>query len=247
MMFGHGGLIRGIGFGVILAGTWACGMEADAAGPRAQNRDFEDERAWMVKTQIEGRGVSDPRVLHAMRSVPRHEFVPESLRGEAYRDAPLPIGYDQTISQPYVVAYMTEVLKLEDGDRVLEIGTGSGYQAAILARIAREVYSVEIIEPLYQGAKETLQRLGFDNVRVRQGDGWKGWPEEAPFDKIIVTAAPEEIPEALVSQLREGGIMVIPVGPHGYQNLILGVKKNGNLEKTQTMGVRFVPLVRGRS
>lgn len=197
----------------------------------------------MVITQIQNRGVTDENVLAAMHAVPRHEFVPESMRDQAYEDMPLPIGHDQTISQPYIVALMSELLALDPTSRVLEIGTGSGYQAAVLSRLAAEVYTIEIVEPLAQAAKETLARLGFSNLQVRSGNGWLGWPEAAPFDAIIVTCAPDKIPSALQEQLREGGRLVIPVGPEGgVQELFVMEKKDGVIVKKSVIPVRFVPM-----
>jgi len=189
-----------------------------------------------------GRNITDPRVLAAMRRVPRHEFVPEPLRPRAYDDAALPIGYGQTISQPYVVAFMTEQLHLQPTDRVLEIGTGSGYQAAVLAGLVAEVFTMEIIEPLARRAGLALLRLGCANVRVRTGDGHRGWPEAAPFDAIIVTCAPELVPSPLVTQLKEGGRMIIPVGPLEQQELVLLRKQGGALEQREVLSVRFVPM-----
>lgn len=203
-------------------------------------------RKQMVLTQIQARGVEDEKVLAAMRRVPRHEFIENVSHEAAYSDGPLPIGYDQTISQPYIVALMTEMLRLDPKDRVLEIGTGSGYQAAILAEIANEVYTIEIIEPLYYQAKSRLERLGYKNVHLHLGDGTRGWPEEAPFDKIIVTAAGINIPDALIRQLKEGGRIVMPVGGED-QNLVVGVKRGNNVKTYQSIPVRFVPLVEGRS
>lgn len=198
----------------------------------------------MVREQIESRGVSNPRVLDAMRAVPRHEFVPQDLRGEAYEDRALPIGWEQTISQPYVVAYMTAALDPKPEDRVLEIGTGCGYQAAVLSRLVREVFSIEIVEPLAHQAADTLNRLGYHQVHVRLGDGHRGWPERAPFDSIIVACAPEEVPEALVAQLKDGGRMIIPVGSRGAQELILLEKSGGTLLQQKVMRVAFVPMTR---
>ncbi len=198
--------------------------------------------ARMVRDQIEARGISDPRVLKAMRAVPRHEFVPEDLRELAYEDRALPIGHEQTISQPYIVAFMTEALDPQPDHRVLEIGTGCGYQAAVLSLLVGEVCSIEIVEPLAARAAETLRRLGYDKVRVRCGDGHRGWPEAAPFDSIIVTCAPEQIPEPLVEQLGEGGRMIIPVGPHGAQELVRLEKQGGALRRTSVMRVAFVPM-----
>ena len=215
---------------------------AGSAGPD----DFDRLREMMVRSQIEARDVTDEAVLTAMRTVPRHLFVPERQRPFAYNDSPLPIGDSQTISQPYVVAFMTEALELEPGHRVLEIGTGSGYQAAVLAEIAAEVYSMEILPGLGRQAESLLAELGYDNVRVRIGDGYRGWPEEAPFDRIIVTAAPENIPRALVDQLKEGGIIIVPVGPRfGVQELIRGVKIAGKLVTQRILSVQFVPMVPG--
>ncbi len=174
---------------------------------------WEEKCIGMVEQQIEKRGVKDPLVLKAMREVPRHEFVPENLQNQAYDDTPLPIGYGQTISQPYIVALMTENLQIVPGCKVLEVGTGSGYQAAILARMGCQVYTIEIIKDLAEKAEEKLKELSYDNVIVKQGDGYLGWEEEAPFDRIIVTCAVDHLPPPLLSQLKEGGKMVIPVGP----------------------------------
>ncbi len=196
----------------------------------------------MVREQIAARGVKDERVLNAMSKVPREEFVPQNLRAASYDDGPLPIGYDQTISQPYIVAFMTEQLRPGATDRVLEIGTGSGYQAAILAELVAEVYSIEIVEPLGKSAEATLQRLGYKNVEVKTGDGYKGWPQHAPFDAIIVTCAPDHVPKPLVDQLKEGGRMIIPVGAYGAQELYLLEKANGQLRQGAVLPVRFVPM-----
>jgi protein-L-isoaspartate(D-aspartate) O-methyltransferase len=214
-------------------------------GTSAENPDnFDLLREQMVRGQIERRGVSDKRVLAAMRAVPRHLFVPDNYTSLAYSDSPLPIGEDQTISQPYIVAYMTEALELKKTDKILEIGTGSGYQAAILAEIVREVYTIEIIPVLGNRAGKLLDDLDYDNIFARVGDGYKGWPDKAPFDAVIVTCAPEDVPEALIRQLREGGKMIIPVGGrYETQKLILGVKKNGLLHMEDVMKVRFVPMV----
>jgi protein-L-isoaspartate(D-aspartate) O-methyltransferase len=195
----------------------------------------------MVELQIRDRGVHQPEVLRAMESVPRHLFVPEDLRDQAYGDAPLPIGRGQTISQPYIVALMTELLELDRGDKVLEIGTGSGYHAAVLSRVAGEVYTIEIIDQLGKQAKSTLQQLGYQNVHVRVGDGYQGWPEEQPFDAIILTAAPPKIPQPLIDQLKVGGHMVVPVGSF-VQDLILLTKTAQGLEKRTVAPVRFVPM-----
>ena len=200
----------------------------------------------MVSEQIIARGVKDARVLAVMREVPRHLFVPSHLANQAYSDGPLPIGADQTISQPYIVALMTELLQPEQDDVVLEIGTGSGYQAAVLSRLAKQVYSIEIVPALAQSAGQRLARLGFSNLTVRTGDGYLGWPELAPFDAIIVTAAPPEIPAALLAQLKRGGRMVLPVGRSGSQNLMVLEKSRTSEEIMQrtVIPVRFVPMVR---
>ena len=195
----------------------------------------------MVDEQLAGRDIRDPRVLDAMRKVPRHEFVPEAMRPGAYDDTPLPIGYNQTISQPYIVAYMTEALDLQPTHTVLEIGTGSGYQAAVLGELAREVYTIEIVEPLAASARETLKRLGYTNVHVRAGNGYLGWPEQAPFDRVMVTAAPDQVPPALVEQLKVGGLMAIPVGV-GDQELRILRRTETGLETLRTLPVRFVPM-----
>jgi len=200
----------------------------------------------MIKSQIEDRGVKDKDVLRAMESVPRHEFVPPEYRSQAYEDHPLPIGYGQTISQPYMVAVMTEMLRLRSSSKVLEIGTGSGYQAAILAELVREVYTVEIVEQLCKQASERLARLGYKDVRVKCGDGYYGWEEQAPFDAIIVTCAPDHVPQPLVNQLADGGRMVIPVGPPGaYQVLWLIERRGAEVRSERVMGVAFVPLTGG--
>jgi protein-L-isoaspartate(D-aspartate) O-methyltransferase len=195
----------------------------------------------MVNEQLRRRDIHDPRVLDAMLKVPRHRFVPESERARAYGDFPVPIGHGQTISQPYIVAFMTQGLEVAADHRVLEIGTGSGYQAAVLSVLAKEVYSIEIIGPLADRARATLTELGHRNVRVRAGNGYLGWPEEAPFDRIMVTAAPPEIPPALVQQLKIGGVMAIPVGTSSQQLRILRRTEKG-LETLATLPVRFVPM-----
>jgi protein-L-isoaspartate(D-aspartate) O-methyltransferase len=209
---------------------------------------YDRAREKMVKDQIEGRAITDRRVLAAMRKVPRHLFVPPEHRSRAYGDHPLPIGYGQTISQPYIVALMTQLLALKEGAKVLEIGTGSGYQAAVLGEIADQVFTVEIIPQLASRAENTLRDLGYRNVRVGHRDGYYGWKEFAPFDAIIVTAAAEFIPPPLIRQLKVGGLMVIPVGPpFSVQDLFL-VKKKGerNLETQVITQVSFVPLTRGQ-
>lgn len=198
----------------------------------------------MIERQLRGRGIRDPRVLQAMRSVPREKFVPKELRNSAYDDRPLPIGYEQTISQPYIVAFMTEQLQPTKTQRVLEIGTGSGYQAAVLSGLVADVYTIEIVRPLAERAAAVLGELGYKNVHVKAGDGYKGWPEHAPFDSIIVTAAPDHVPAPLVEQLKEGGRMVIPVGKSGAQELYLLEKRDGQVTQTAVIPVRFVPLTR---
>jgi len=206
---------------------------------------FAQHREQMVIETIERRGISDEEVLAAMRAVPRHLFVPEGNRDHAYGDYPLPIGYGQTISQPYIVALMTDLLELKDGDRVLEVGTGSGYQAAILAAMPGiEVYTIEIIPELAESAHERLESLGYANLHCKQGDGYYGWPEHAPFDAIIVTAAPDHLPPELLEQLANGGQMVLPIGPPGgYQTLWKFVKSDdGELKALNMGGVAFVPL-----
>jgi protein-L-isoaspartate(D-aspartate) O-methyltransferase len=211
---------------------------------QSEDAAFLAEREAMVTQQLVRRGIQDERVLHAMMSVPRHKFVPHRHIRSAYGDSPLPIGYGQTISQPYIVAYMTEVLRLNSMSKVLEIGTGSGYQAAILSPLAKEVYSIEIIPELAGEASALLKRLGYHNVEVATGDGYYGWKEHAPFDAIIVTAAAGHIPPALVEQLKNNGRMVIPVGgPFTVQNLVLIQKdQNGRITTRNLMPVRFVPL-----
>ena len=199
----------------------------------------------MVEDQIIKRGVEDPRVLDVMKVVERHKFVPEKYSESAYKDGPLPIGHGQTISQPFIVAFMTENLKLEPSHKVLEIGTGSGYQAAVLSELCDHVYTIEIVDELANESVERLGRLGFNNITVRSGDGYKGWPEEAPFDRIMVTAAPEEIPELLTEQLAEEGVMVIPVGKQ-YEIQYLWVitkEADGSIKKEKILPVRFVPMI----
>src|SRR5688572_26909961 len=204
--------------------------------------DFRERRLAMVEQQIRARDVADARVLDAMRSVPRHRFVPADLAAFAYDDRPLPIGHGQTISQPYIVAYMTELLALEPHHRVLEIGTGSAYQTAVLAELAAEVWSLEVVPALAASAKTTLDRLGYRNVHLREGSGWDGWPEAAPFDRIIVTAAPDEVPTALREQLAPGGVMVVPVGS-AEQRIVRIERTAGGFDQTELLPVRFVPMV----
>ena len=221
------------------------GCAAEATPTQDQEARYAERREKMVLETIEGRGITDEEVLEAMRAVPRHLFVSEDQKDQAYGDYPLPIGYGQTISQPYVVALMTELLELKKGDRVLEVGTGSGYQAAILAEIPDiEVYTIEVIPELAEIANERLDALGYEAVHRKQGDGYHGWPEHAPYDAIIVTAAPDHVPQPLVDQLAVGGRMAIPVGPPGgYQTLWKFVKQpNGELKSYNMGGVAFVPL-----
>jgi protein-L-isoaspartate(D-aspartate) O-methyltransferase len=217
---------------------------APAITTSAANPDpYAQARLEMVAQTIQARGISDPDVLRAMRTVPRHQFVPSDYIDQAYEDHPLPIGYGQTISQPYVVAWMTELLKLRPGEKVLEIGTGSGYQAAILAELGGlEIYSIEIVPELAQSAAARLEATGYSQVKTKQGDGYYGWPEYAPFDAIIVTAAPDHLPAPLVAQLKEGGRLVIPIGPPGeYQTLWKFVNLSGQLTAYNIGGVSFVP------
>ncbi len=207
--------------------------------------NYMAQREVMVQSQLINRDISDTATLAAMRKVLRHEFVPENIRDMAYADRALSIGFDQTISQPYMVAAMTQELKLKPGSKVLEIGTGSGYQAAVLAEITDSIYTIEIVESLGKLAKERLKRLGYDAVLVKLGDGYHGWPEKAPFDAIVVTAGAETIPLPLVEQLKEGGRMIIPIGPHnGVRQLIRVVKRNGKIKTKEMMAVRFVPFTR---
>jgi protein-L-isoaspartate(D-aspartate) O-methyltransferase len=211
----------------------------------AADDPYAAQRERMVSRQIEARGISDAPTLRAMRTVPRHEFVPEDRRRQAYADSPLPIGYGQTISQPYIVAYMTELLRPATGMRVLEIGTGSGYQAAVLAEILDEVYTIEIVRELGAWGQRNLRRTGYEKVRVKLADGYHGWQEFAPFDAIVVTAAADHIPPPLVEQLRDGGRMVIPVGsPFRTQMLMLVTKKGDEIITESLLPVRFVPLTR---
>ncbi len=236
MVIKRNSLVRKIFFFVLmtitLSSSWAASVEDT----------FTLDRQKMVKEQIENRGITDKRVLEAMRKVKRHLFVPAYLQNAAYDDRPLPIGHAQTISQPYIVAYMTEAAKVGPNDRVLEIGTGSGYQAAVLAEMAKEVYTIEILQPLAESAGRLLKELGYKNLKVKWGDGYQGWKEYAPFDAIIVTAAPSEIPGELVKQLKTGGRMVIPIGSF-FQDLYLLTKTNSGYKKETLLPVRFVPMV----
>jgi len=215
----------------------ACAQEVQGPSPDR----WAQLRERMVREQIEARGIKDPKVLAALRKVPRHLFVPESERPGAYADHPLPIGEGQTISQPYIVAFMTEQLRLQGGEKVLEIGTGSGYQAAVLAEICSEVYTIEIVEPLATRAAALLEQLGYKNIHVKAGDGYQGWPEHAPFDAIMVTAAPDHVPQPLVDQLKLGGRMILPVGDW-FQDLRVVVKTEQGVLQQDVLPVRFVPM-----
>jgi protein-L-isoaspartate(D-aspartate) O-methyltransferase len=223
--------------------TLMCAHDAGAAGGPSS---YTAERADMVMRQIADRGVRDQRVLSAMRKVPRHEFVPDGEKRHAYRDSPLPIGAGQTISQPYIVALMTELVRPEKSHRVLEVGTGSGYQAAVLAELVEHVYTIEIEAELAERATGVLRKLGYENVTVRTGDGYAGWQEHAPFDIVIVTAAPDHIPQPLIDQLKPGGRMVVPVGPtYATQDLrVLEKDATGTVVTRNVAPVRFVPLRR---
>ena len=235
IIFKNGTLFKSIALGIIY-------LFAILAHSQIDHKQLREN---MIKEQLLARDISDPATIKAIRNVPRHEFVPPDMQQYAYSDNPLPIGMDQTISQPYIVAYMTQVLKLKDHDRVLEVGTGSGYQAAILGQIVDTVYTIEIVEALAFTAKNRLSGLGYGNIEVKTGDGYLGWPEKGPFDAIIVTAGAEEVPEPLIKQLKEGGRMIIPVGPHnGIRQLLLITKKSGKIKTKEVMAVRFVPLTR---
>lgn len=228
---------------LILAVMAHCRSNNDAAQGWQQDSDpLAKQRYQMVQQQIAWRGIRDTLVLNAMRKVPRHLFVPDYLVPQAYIDSPLPIGEGQTISQPYIVAFMTEALKLQGTERVLEIGTGSGYQAAILAEIVKEVYTIEIVPTLGKRAEQLLQRMGYKNVRVIIGDGYRGLPAKSPFDAIIVTAAPDHIPQPLVDQLRAGGRLIIPVGNLEQELILIEKKADGSVTKKSVLPVRFVPM-----
>lgn len=236
--------LRLLGIALSTVGTAGCPAPWKSQTDSESEESLKNQREHMVQTDIQGRGIRDPAVLAAMRLVLRHEFVPAALRPVAYADHPLPIGMDQTISQPYIVAAMTEWARVTPGSIVLEIGTGSGYQAAVLSAIARRVFTIEIIPELGAGAASRLKRLGHTNVEVRVGDGYLGWPEQAPFDAILVTAGAEHVPRPLADQLRPGGRMVIPVGPSmAVQNLLVLEKQpDGSILTNTVMPVRFVPL-----
>jgi protein-L-isoaspartate(D-aspartate) O-methyltransferase len=231
---------------ILHPGAWSLCLALTLA-PCANLADegYAAQRDQMVARQIESRGITDAATLAALRKVPRHQFVPEARRHQAYSDGPLPIGYGQTISQPYIVAYMTELLQLEPGMRVLEIGTGSGYQAAVLAEILEDVYTVEIVSELARWGEENLRRSGYEHVRVKQADGYYGWEEYSPFDAIVVTAAADHIPPPLIEQLRDGGRMVIPVGsPFRTQMLMLVTREGDDMRTENLLPVRFVPFTR---
>ena len=221
---------------------FGCGDQVSAL----DESSYDDAREAMVREQIAGRGVRDKRVIEAMRQVPRHLFIPVAERSRAYADSPVPIGQNQTISQPYIVALMTELVRPQPGDRVLEVGTGSGYQAAVLARLVHHVYTVELEDTLALSATAVLRELKYDNVTVRAGDGYAGWPEHAPFDIVIVTAAPEQVPQALIDQLKPGGRLIVPVGPRFSVQQLQLVEKNasGATTTTEVAPVMFVPLRR---
>ena len=214
---------------------------AGLQAPASEEAALAKARDAMVASQIVARGISDPKTLAAMRQVPRHLFVPPGLVKEAYADHPLPIGHGQTISQPYIVAFMTEALGLKGGETVLEVGSGSGYQAAVLARIAARVFGIEIVESLAREAKERLAKFGCDNVEIRAGDGYSGWPEHAPFDAIMVTAAAPRVPEPLKQQLRDGGRLILPVGDYA-QELIIVTRRGSRFEERRVLAVQFVPM-----
>lgn len=235
---------KNISFYLQLTILFAC-VNAEGQSVEDDTLFYQLLRHAMIENQIIDRGVSDERVIKAMNDVPRHLFVKESLRDLAYADGPLPIGHNQTISQPYIVAYMTEILQPDTHHIVLEVGTGSGYQAAILSKLVNHVYSIEIIPELGKEAANRLDKLGYDNVTVKIGDGYNGWEEHSPFDRIIVTAAPEQIPKKLVDQLKSGGLMVLPVGKTSFGQDMRVVKKDrtGQVTTQETIPVRFVPMI----
>lgn len=226
---------------LIILCTLAAGFGSCRAQRVGKKSDYTKAREQMVNSQIKARGISDKQVLQAMLKVERHLFVPEKFQSLAYADQPLPIGEGQTISQPYIVALMTELLNLEGDEKVLEIGTGSGYQAAILGELANEVYTIEIVKPLAEGAEKLLTELGYENITVKCGDGYIGWQEHAPFDGIIVTCAPPKVPQPLIEQLADGGRMVVPVGTF-WQELVVIEKKDREVKKRSVIPVRFVPM-----
>lgn len=229
---------------LILLGTYLRSRPVPAIAPSDEEPSFAASRRAMVEESIVGWGIEDEAVIDALREVPRHEFVPPEFLDQAYANHPLPIGYGQTISQPYIVALMTQELEVDEGDRVLEIGTGSGYQAAVLAELGLDVYTVEVISALASAAEDRLARLGYDRVHVRTADGYDGWADHAPYDAIIVTAAPDHVPRPLLSQLADGGVLVIPVGPPGgYQELWKIRRMGTDFDSSSLGGVTFVPLV----
>ena len=223
-------------------------MHVDTNTALSSQDAFARDRERMVADQIAGRDVRDLRVLAAMRDVPRHRFVPEALQRQAYDDRPLPIGHDQTISQPYIVALMTQLARPAAADRALEVGTGSGYQAAVLSRLVSHVYTIELVEPLARSAEQNLKDVGYTNITTRTGDGYAGWPDMGPFDIILVTAAPDHVPAPLLEQLKPGGRMVVPVGPVADVQELQLIEKDsaGRTRTTRVAPVRFVPLLRGR-
>lgn len=231
-------VLNGFIYALLMLALLSCTQKQDRS---VQSDTYKKLRKRMVERQIVARGVKDAKVIAAMKTVPRHLFVPAELRGKAYEDRPLSIGWEQTISQPYIVAFMTEQLGVKPGDRVLEIGTGSGYQAAVLAQIADSVFTIEIIPELAQKAQETLRELNYKNIIVRNGDGYHGWKEKAPFDAIIVTAAPPKIPPLLLEQLQNGGKMILPVGEY-VQELVVVHKTERGMEMQNVLPVRFVPM-----
>jgi protein-L-isoaspartate(D-aspartate) O-methyltransferase len=239
-------MLRARWWGLVIAGgVLACSPRPAPTGDQRGRDTYADPRTRMVQEQIAARDINDSRVLQAMTRVPRDRFVPVLYRDAAYEDRPLSIGYGQTISQPYIVAWMTEALRLTRTSRVLEIGTGSGYQAAVLAEIAESVSTIEIVGELAERARRTLGELGYHNVEVRHGDGYRGWPEKAPFDGIMVTAAPDHVPQPLIDQLKVGGRMVIPVGrQEELQQMTVITKTATGIVSRETLPVRFVPLVR---
>ena len=228
--------------GAVAGAVFLCAPLGVAAQPNVEADYFASQRRVMVDEQIRSRGIEEPRLLNALETVPRHEFVPEGLREEAYRDEPLQIGSGQTVSQPYLVALMADLLELDGDEKLLEIGTGSGYTTAVLARLARRVYSIEIIDELADRARTVLDDQGYGNVEVRVGDGYRGWPEEAPFDCILVSAAPSEVPPPLIEQLKENGVLVAPVG-RTLQDLVVIRKTADGLVRRQVDVVRLVPML----
>ena len=228
--------------GVLLLSSPGCGSQPVTNLPPAEQQEQFAKLRRVLIDELRSEGISSQSVLDAMLKVPRHEFVPAAYRHQAYQNQPLPIGHDQTISQPYIVAHMTEAAEIASGEKVLEIGTGSGYQAAVLAELAKEVYSIEIIPELADGARAVLKRLGYKNVEVRTGNGYLGWPEKAPFDAIVVTAAPDEVPQALVAQLAVKGKMVVPVGAN-FQEMTIITKTESGVVERRTIPVAFVPMV----